>query len=182
VGSDTATRSTTYGGTSGATPFGAGAAALARNFLRGNLSTVDPGQVYAFLIMSGQNFSSPATDNNKGAGLIKLYVGDTSMQWGSVLVSPNSSVNVTMDASFWVNGTNFIDVGIWWPQGLSHTNIDLRLNRPNGTTAASSLSTRSVFEKVRVEGTGLPSGAWKIRITNTGSVTQRVYWSRRFST
>src|SRR5262249_28038005 len=36
--------------TSGATPFAAGAAVLLRNFLLGTSGSIDPGQVYAFLI------------------------------------------------------------------------------------------------------------------------------------
>jgi serine protease AprX len=43
-----------FSGTSGATPYGEGAAVLARNWLRGTSFSIDPGQVYALLILSGQ--------------------------------------------------------------------------------------------------------------------------------
>lgn len=52
--SDTATKA--FGGTSGATPYAADVAALLRNWLRGNTGSVDPGQVYARVILPGQWF------------------------------------------------------------------------------------------------------------------------------
>jgi serine protease AprX len=67
-GSDTAFR--VFGGTSGSTPYAAGAAALLRNWLRGTSFSLDPGQGYVQLILSGQQ---PYPFNNTtGAGPIRL--------------------------------------------------------------------------------------------------------------
>lgn len=86
----------TFGGTSAATPSATGAAALARNFLIASGSGANPGQVYALLIMSGQNFNSPATNNNEGSGLINLYAGDVSIGWGSVSLASQTSTDISV--------------------------------------------------------------------------------------
>lgn len=177
--SDTAFR--VFGGTSGATPYGAGAAALVRNWLRGASFSIDPGQVYAFLILSGQQ---PYPFNNtSGAGPIRLPT-DGWAWWGKVSVNDGDTINIPVN----VGGTpNRLDAALWWPEGALqfvfvtlefHNDIDLSLVDPGGGTRASSLSIPSVFERARVSGS-VATGQWMLRIRgfNVGLGPQTVYWA-----
>jgi hypothetical protein len=147
-----------FGGTSGATPYGAGAAALVRNFLRGGTGVIEPGFVYAFLIMSGQ---TPSFNNTTGAGPIRLPVNGT-FAIGKITVSSGQTVNIP----FGVFGApNRVDAAIWWPETTpqAHNDVDLHLIRPNATTAASSISISSVFERAGTSG-AIAAGTWTVRI------------------
>jgi hypothetical protein len=177
--SDTAFR--VFGGTSGATPYGAGAAALVRNWLRGTSFSIDPGQVYAFLILSGQQ---PYPFNNtSGAGPIRLPT-DGWAWWGKVAVNDGDTIDIPIN----VAGTpNRMDAALWWPEGAFqfvfgtiefHNDIDLSLVDPGGATGASSLSIPSVFERARVSGS-VATGQWKLRVRGykVGVGPQTVYWA-----
>ncbi|MBD0345174.1 MAG: S8 family serine peptidase, partial [Coleofasciculus sp. Co-bin14] len=170
--SDTALRN--FGGTSGATPYAAGAAALLRNFLRGTSFSIDPGQVYALLILSGQQ---PYPFNNtSGAGKLSLPNNGWA-SWGKVSVSNGATIDIPLT----ISGTapNTFDSALWWPETTSqqHNDVDLSLVDPSGVVRSSSISGPSVFERVRVAGS-VASGTWKLRIRGysvTGS--QTVYWA-----
>ncbi len=171
--SDTALQS--FGGTSGATPYAAGAAALARNFLRGTSPSIDPGQVYAYLILSGQQ---PYPFNNTtGAGRLVLPTNGT-FWWGKVSVGAGATVDIALG----VGGTspNTLDAAIWWPETATqaHNDIDLRLVDPGGVAQAVSVSTPSVFERTRVAGP-VAAGTWKLRLSgfSVPAGPQTVYWT-----
>lgn len=172
-GSDTALR--VFGGTSGSTPYGAGAAALLRNWLRGTSFNIDPGQVYAQLILSGQN---PYPFNNtSGAGPIKLPVNGWAW-WGKVTVSNGMTIDIPLNNTQ-VNST-FFDGALWWPESPtgSHNDIDLYLIDPSGATRDFSWSIPSVFERARATG-AIQTGVWKVRIRgySVPGGTQTVYWA-----
>lgn len=172
AGSNTAFR--VYGGTSGATPYAAGAAALLRNWLRGTSFSIDPGQVYAQLILSGQQ---PAPFNNtSGAGALRLPTNGWAW-WGVVNVRNGDTIDIPISISG--SGANTLDGALWWPEtpAQAHNDIDLSLIDPSGNVRASSLSIPSVFERARVAG-AVANGTWRIRVRGfsvTG--TQRVYWA-----
>lgn len=158
-----------YTGTSGATPYVAGASALMRNRLRGAASNIDPGQVYASMINSGQDryFTT-----KRGAGLVKMPTGGKSY-WGKRSISNNQ----VSEFSFTSSGSgNKVKAAIWWPEGSIHNDIDLELWRPDGTRADISQTSPSVFEKVEANAA---TGTWKIKIRgyNVGSGSQDVYFS-----
>jgi serine protease AprX len=164
-----------FSGTSGATPYASGAAALVRNFLRGTSSSIDPGQVYSFLILSGQ---TPYPFNNtSGAGRLALPTNG-SLWWGKTTVGAGGTVNLSIA----VGGPtpNRLDAEIWWPETATqaHNDIDLDLVRPNNSVATSSISSPSVFERVRVAGS-ITLGTWKVRVRgfSVPTGTQTVYWA-----
>lgn len=164
-----------FGGTSGATPYASGAAALVRNFLRGTSFSIDPGQVYSFLILAGQ---TPYPFNNtSGAGRLVLPTNGN-VWWGKTTVTSGGTVDIPIG----IGGAspNTLDAALWWPETTTqaHNDIDLSLVRPNNSVATSSISSPSVFERVRVAGSVTP-GTWKVRLRGfsvpTGS--QTVYWT-----
>jgi serine protease AprX len=163
-----------FSGTSGATPYAAGAAALARNFLRGTSTSIDPGQVYAYLILSGQK--PHPFDNTSGAGGLVLPTNGQ-VWWGKVSVGNHKTIDIPLSLAA---GSNTLDGALWWPESATqaHNDIDLSLIAPSGAAVASSATLTSVFELARVAG-AVAAGTWKLRIRGysvpTGS--QTVYWA-----
>jgi serine protease AprX len=169
--SDTAVQ--TFTGTSGATPYGAGAAALLRNWLRGTSFSIDPGQVYAQLILSGQQ---PYPFNNtSGAGPLRLPT-DGWAWWGKVAIGAGQTINIPLGISG--ASTNTFDGALWWPESSSrHNDVDLYLVDPSGVVRASSVSIPSVYERARVAG-AVANGTWTLRIVAYNvSGTQNVYFA-----
>jgi hypothetical protein len=169
--SDTALRTST--GTSGATPYGAGAAALLRNWLRGTSLSIDPGQVYAQIILSGQQ---PYPFNNtSGAGPLRLPT-DGWAWWGKVAIGAGQTINIPLGISG--DSTNTFDGALWWPETSSrHNDVDLYLVDPSGIVQALSTSVPSVFERARVAD-AVANGTWTLRIVAFHvSGTQDVYFA-----
>lgn len=172
--SDVALKSS-FGGTSGSTPYASGAAALLRNWLRGTSFSIDPGQVYAQIILSGQQ---PYPFNNtSGAGKIELPTNGWGW-WGKVSVTDGMTIDIPINVS---SGTsNIFDGALWWAESATqqHNDIDLHLIDPAGNSRDWSISVPSVFERARVSG-AIATGTWKLRIrgyrVRTGS--QTVYWT-----
>lgn len=170
--SDTALR--VFSGTSGATPYAAGAAALVRNWLRGTSFSIDPGQVYAFLILAGQH--TFPFDNTVGAGPLRLPTNGWAW-WGKVSLGSSQTIDIPISISG-AKAHDF-DGALWWPETTTqhHNDVDLYLLDPAGASRASSLSISSVFERARVSGP-VSAGSWTLRIRAynvTG--TQTVYWA-----
>jgi hypothetical protein len=176
-----------FGGTSGATPYASGAAALLRNWLRGTSFSIDPGQVYAQMILSGQQ---PYPFNNtSGAGPIKLPTNGWAW-WGKVSISDGQTIEISLPVNS--SGANTLDGALWWPEyafnfGLFtlewHNDVDLSLIDPSGVVRDSSVSIPSVYERARVSGS-VVNGTWKLRIrgydVNLGP--QTVYWAAHVRT
>jgi hypothetical protein len=175
--SDTALKS--FGGTSGATPYAAGAAALLRNWLWNNSRSNDPGQVYAQMILSGQQ---PYPFNNTtGAGPLAMPTNGWAW-WGKVSVRDGDTIDIPININN--RSANTLDGALWWPETVStgtterHNDIDLYLIDPSGVQRDFSISGPSVFERANVAGS-VATGTWKVRIRgfNVTTRTQTVYWS-----
>jgi hypothetical protein len=172
--SDTALQ--VFTGTSGATPYAAAAGALARNWLRRGSATgsIDPGQVYAYLLLGGTR-PYPFTHDH-GAGLLEMPTGGRA-NWGKVAVANGATIEIPITVAA---GQRRFGAAIWWPEtaAQNHNDVDLWLVDPAGTVRARSSSIPSVFEKVRVDGT-LAAGVWKVQIRgfNVPVAPQTVYWA-----
>ena len=170
-----------YSGTSGAVPYAGGAAALARNFLRGS-GSIDPGQVYAFMIMAG---NQPFPFNNtSGAGPVRMPTNGRAW-WGKVTIDDGETIDIPISLSG--DRIRDFDAALWWPEGqLSiagfdfeyHNDIDLTLIDPLGIVRDVSTSGPSVFERVRSSG-DLREGTWRLRIraNNSQLNNQTVYFA-----
>jgi hypothetical protein len=177
--SDTALRS--FGDTSGATPYAGGAAALARNFLLSTGRGIDPGQVYAYLILSGQQVFF---NNTTGAGPLYLPILDGTVFFGKVSVEDRDERIIRLNIG---QGFNLLDVAVWWPETIQlpnqatevHNEIVIRLLDPNFTLVDRSGHFPSVFERARATGAPLAAGRWTLRIDgeDVPGGSQTVYWA-----
>ncbi|MEN3362146.1 MAG: serine protease AprX [Mycobacteriales bacterium] len=141
-----------------------GAAALARNMLRGNSTELNPGLVYAYLIARGAG--GTASNNVIGAGPVKLPNPARSTSWTSqVSVANRQSIDIPLPFPPTSRTDTPINIAIWWPEApAAHNDIDVALIDPNGAVFSQSITASGVFEKLSVPGLRTP-GTWKIRVT-----------------
>lgn len=169
--SDTALQ--VFTGTSGATPYAAGAAMLAHNWLR-QFGTYDNGQTYAFMILYGQR--EWPYDNTVGAGPIQMATNGHAW-WGKVSVGNHVNIDIPITLGA---GKRDFDAALWWPesQTQSHNDVDVHLIDPSGVERAKGYSAVSVFERTGVNG-AVDAGTWIVRIRGYSVPTdsQTVYWA-----
>jgi hypothetical protein len=170
-----------YHKTSAATAHAGGAAAVLRNFVRGGATDVEPGHVYAGMILGGSN-PGGVFDNVQGAGKLKLSpppnantiyqkFSMTSSNGSSIGVSFNVTVPSTTPSNCRFSGS------LWWGERAgAHNDYDIQLIDPNGAVRAISASRTSVFELARVNAP-LQTGTWKVKVFPHKAVigSQKVY-------
>jgi subtilisin family serine protease len=171
-----------FDATSGATPYAAGAAALLRNLVASARRTndVEPGIVYALMILSGQKADIKKLDNSndRGAGPLRLPTNGT-LFWGAVSVKEGETIGVPIPIHV-PSPQRILDAALWWPEDAgSHNDIDLSIVDPKGVERAASRSVPSVFERARFQGS--MNDIWHIRIEGRsffpGSGPQKVYFA-----
>lgn len=177
-------------GTSGATPYVGGSAALLRNWLsmaQGNI--VDPGQIYSQLLLSGTNVGpngtgGPTWPPKEGVGEIVLP-SDGSGLFGKIELTDCCRecwipIEVTADVKR-------IQATLWWPERLvvgtsavvnTHNDIDLHLLNPTDVEMGKSISTPGVFERASVPVGGV-TGRWHLKIDGKTfqDLPQIVFWT-----
>lgn len=177
-----------HNATSGSTPYAGAAAALTRNLLKSGGDDIEPGNVYAALILAGRHYA-PNLNNTEGAGLIELPTGGCEW-WGTADLTPQASwfVPIRIDASV----ADSIEAAIWWPEhpavdddgeGVTrHNDLDLYLYPPASSIPAGSSTdaTGSVFERATAPVLGR-SGNWTLEIRGVSfydpKVFQQVFWA-----
>jgi hypothetical protein len=172
-------------GTSGAGPMVAAASLLLRNFMRGSSVSIDPGKVYAALILCGDRVAPFAVEH--GAGHLSLMPADRLLEWGKIELHANTGRLIPIQVSD-PNASVFA-AAIWWPENLEfnaqgytidvHDNVDLEVIPPSSSTpAASSSSVNGVFERAVAPVAGR-AGVWKLRILATDFAKQKqtVFWA-----
>jgi hypothetical protein len=172
-----------FGGTSGATPFAAGAAALMRNWLR-KFNYFDPGLTYARIILSGTAIWTPLFGYKEDAGAGHLRLPEPchlTAHWGKVTFPrPISGQTTVFNIPIQVAPGGDLVAAIWWPESIGqlHDDIDLYVLDPNGVQQAEARSAMSVWERTEVSGPLVP-GTWTIRIKGASitSGPQTVYWT-----
>jgi hypothetical protein len=167
-----------FGGTSGATPYVGGAAALLRDWNTAQPGgPSDPGQVYSQLILFGDRNSlfNPKT----GAGRLRLRLDG--MSWvGKVPVGNGDVIDIPLPVPSGMG--NNLAAAIWWPEtwqnGDVHNTITLAVADPSGVVSVAASTPNSVFERCTLTG-NTSAGTWTVRIRGAAVPTapQTVYWA-----
>lgn len=155
-----------FTGTSGATPYGAGAASVFADWFgfTSASSTAQAGKIYAGLINAGPIDywdNGSGFSNTTGVGHFALRTNGT-LYTGSRNVTLFDNDYVTIDVPA---GASRIAATIWWGEEpwQIHSDIDLYLEKPDGSTSDSSISVASVFEHLIVTAP-ITAGERRIRI------------------
>jgi len=163
---------------SGATPYGAGAAALMLAWLEnvagavpGSPGAIDPGQVYAALLASSE-FQSGQTglDPALGAGNVHLPQQTAVVQFAKMTITQAQTIEIPVH--FGGTHTRKLDAAIWWPEypyrqggnvAVDHDAIRLDV-LPAGSSSpvATGADPTSVFQRVHAEAA---PGDYVVRIT-----------------
>jgi hypothetical protein len=156
-------------GTSGATPYAGVAAALLRDWMKSVDPELEPGHVYAGMILSGRSHGTQI-DNRQGAGLIQMPTNCCTW-FGAEEVFEQTTREISIDLS--AGGAERLEVALWWPENqiigepddtpLQHNDVDLRILDPSGVVRATSMQVWSVFERATAP-IGDRRGVWKIQI------------------
>lgn len=149
----------TFGGTSGATPYGgATGIILADDSVELGWST-DPGRIYSMMIAFG-NRQDPFS-NVDGAGDVHVGLDDDGWVRGMRNISDNEidTVLFEIDAD-----DTCIEAAVWWSDGITwHNDIDIHLHEPSGAIRGESDTVDSVFERIRLD-SSLDVGTWQLHI------------------
>jgi hypothetical protein len=149
-----------FGGTSGATPYGGGTGIILVDESQSIGWATDPGRIYSMMIAFGDE--QDPFSNITGAG--DVFVGYDSDKWtrGTRTVSNNDVDVVEFEVD---SDDTCIEAAIWWSEGITwHNDIDLFIHNANGVRKGTGNTVDSVFERIRLEGPFPVTGTWELRI------------------
>lgn len=161
-----------YNATSGAAPYGAGAAALLFDrFYRPSplhwTLFVEPGTVYASLIALGDQDTATSFQPENGAGHVRLPTPGRSRLMVGKRTLNNSDRNQVVNFNVDFSGFG-LEVGIWWPDERNretgnyiHQPVQITLKDPKGNVVAHSKDPRTVFHRFEVPKLLIP-GQWEL--------------------
>jgi hypothetical protein len=149
-----------FGGTSGAAPYAAGAAALWGWLINPGWATgqwqLEPGHLYARLLAGGTRthwdsvYNPPRVINNEaGVGPIRMTQHQSSdPRWGVVTLTGGQYVDIQIPIPN--NNVKKVKTAIWWPETHNggHNDIDLFLLDQAGTSVGGSRWIDWVFERM----------------------------------
>ncbi|MFK7928351.1 MAG: S8 family serine peptidase, partial [Myxococcota bacterium] len=150
-----------FGGTSGATPFAAGAASVFADWFNMTARTAaNGGKIYASLINGGTR-AWGQFNNVQGVGPFELPLGGT-FYTGSRNVSHHENEVISFNVPA---GTTQVRATLWWAedQGASHGDVDLYIRDHYNITRDSSTSGPSVFEHAIANNPSY-TGTWDLRV------------------
>ncbi len=167
-----------FAGTSGATPYAAAAAAVARSWYFPTQNSTDPGRIYSLLILWG---SVTDFDNTVGAGRLRLPSGPGTVYSRKDSVEPLETFITSFEVPA---GSESVSAAIWWPENhySVHDTLSLKLRDPNGYLHDVSDHSTSVFQKVRTTRSTIPSGTWKLEISDLGPTERSLVLANTFYT
>jgi len=158
-----------FSGTSGATPFAAGAALMLRNLMTTATTPVPPGEVNALLVLCGRK---GWVDAHEGAGRIQMPLGG--LLWASSisLVSGKTATIELDPGDLPVSG---VEAAVWWPEyGVANggfpssserARVGLEILDPTGASSEPSNVVGSVFQRCSMAGKTPPAtGKWSLQI------------------
>ena len=140
-------------------------------------SPSDPGQVYAQLILFGDEVSP--LKPTSGAGHLKLHLDGLS--WMGKVPIGNGEV-VPIDLAVPAGMGKRLATAIWWPErwqdGDVHNTITLAIVDPSRASSAEASTPQSVFERCTFT-SATPTGTWTVRIRGASvpQAPQTVYWA-----
>jgi hypothetical protein len=138
---------------------------------------IDPGQVYAQLILSGES-SFPFHDST-GTGALRMMPLEGEAFYGKVVLD-STGVVVDIPLQISMEGIDRIDAAIWWPEdfGQDHRFVSLRIVDPDGKPGPISNAPMSIFQKTALVGPR-EGGEWKLRLSaeSVRNSAQVIYWS-----
>lgn len=166
--------------TSGAAPYVAAAAASIRQWLWHHARVVDPGHVYAWLMMCGLSpfHQTKGFNEKQGCGLLSLPTTG-SVWWGKVEADAAVEIELPIDVDTATAGM-LLRGAIWWPErrGQPHTPVAMRILDPSGAVCSVSQDPETVFQRAdaRIK---RRAGLWTIRLdVDTAPVApQTIYWA-----
>jgi hypothetical protein len=175
-------------GTSGATPFVGGAAALLRNWmLRAKPTLTDPGYVYAMLILGGT--LTGRFPGDRGAGPLSLPATGHAW-WGRSTVVPGLPMDNPLPLAPGAALAGSLEAACWWPEQAyetkvgtpsRHNCVTLSLIYQQNQQLAYGEHPDSIFQRVRVDE---PPGIapWTLRLYSAPDApsSQTVYWAAFF--
>lgn len=145
---------------------------------------VDPGELYAFMLNSGDEVYDPGrgeqgfSEFTGGGKMILPAAAD--FAWGRAIVpvppvTSTGTSNVPVTISLTPTQASLVDATLWWPEPRGADHVDLDLTIVQGQAIAASKGCHTVFEHARGRAeTGVP-----LSLTISGSPLreQVVYWA-----